>query len=366
MSGEEVIDNNNTGDTTAATEESFDVSGILPAGSAAEADAGLTTADDDDVKPAETTAETPEAKTVEATNETDEADDKKTEETPVVEATKPKPVAQKRDYSGFDPEDAKILSDAPNKTFNMLKERLPLLYAERDKAKQLEQQLADLKHQTDGKTIPQQWQEHPEAYTLSPEYKLLTKQYQQADFEENYWRKSLVDIEQDGQWTPLKGYDAQGQPIFGQPIAATPEAKIALLQTLTETSRIKEQTQDKAKTMQESFKTNYTQAQHNLEQFADEKIKTLIPEIQPKKEHEDIFIQALPKAFQGHPVSQFAAKLFSIVINQGTMLKTYRDKEQRTSKNQRDARRAGPKLANGLAGTSKGNADDFFSVEGLM
>lgn len=252
----------------------------------------------------------------EVTDDAEEVQRKETLDTKTVkvEQTTEKPaqlpVKQARDYTIFDQKDVQALKRCDNITFNMLKARLVELYAERAQAKELKTEVEKLK----SGALPDAYYEHPEAFTLSKEYRQLSNQYSRTDFESQHYQRQLAAIKRGEKWTEITGYDQRGNPQLAEHEPG-PEAEIAVLSQYNSLERDKQSLIGAVTQYQQSFINGHKASIANLKQATEQNISKLPAEYQPndddKKLYMTAFKQAAP-AFANHPLVDHAATLFAL------------------------------------------------------
>lgn len=73
---------------------------------------------------------------------------------------------------------------------------------------------------------PQAFYQHPEGYTLLPEYRKIGEDIDFASRELTFWKQQLINIRQGKDWHMLTGFDAQGNPMVRGPMKPTDEHEI--------------------------------------------------------------------------------------------------------------------------------------------
>jgi len=124
------------------------------------------------------------------------------------DVTPPQPAG--RDYSVFEPQDVELMKKLPNHLFNAMKERYT-------QVKEIATQNAKLNErikQIESGALPESYVQHPQAYTLSPEYTQAAQLHNQAQFEVGIVEKAINAIEMGLPYQVLTGYDAQDNPVF--------------------------------------------------------------------------------------------------------------------------------------------------------
>jgi len=277
-------------------------------------------------------------------------------------------VPPKRDYSKFDPEDAKILKTLHNRAFDYFSKRLLSVKQTEQEKQEALAQVKQVTEQAQGKILPSAWYEHPDAYMLAPDYQALNQKYDKISFESDHWQEQLIAIKEGRQWTRLLGYNRQsGQPVFSDPIDPSPSAEIGVLNAFNSMETAKQQIQSEALKLQTEFKDQYQQGSTFIDQALEKNIVKLMPELKPRKEQLDAFSQLMPKVYIGHPLLKLAANLFAIATNQANVISSLRGGVNSQAAIQQDKRRAGPGAIKtvGGAGKTDNNSEviDFESID---
>jgi len=128
-----------------------------------------------------------------------------------------------RDYNGFDAETVAALKRMPNESYNVVHKQL--------------REFEQLKQQKVGSYL-----QHPQAYTLSPEYAQASAMVGQAEYEIQHYEQQLLNIRAGKDWTVLTGFDQKtGQPIVSPAQKASDESDIRVANTLSQLSQQAEQ-----------------------------------------------------------------------------------------------------------------------------
>lgn len=294
-------------------------------------------------------------------------DDKQEKEKVDTESKQQPPTSkQKRDYSKFTEEDQALLRKLPNSIYDKLKVRLQDIYEKENTLKELQEKVVEYQKIAEGKGVPENWHESPDAYTLTPEYRSISDQFDKVAFEEDHWRQQLTNVKSGQPITPLQGYDKDGNPVYGAQIESQPQHEVALLSYLQNSALKKQQLQQEATAIQTNFINGYKQA-HAFIDVAKNKFNALPKDLQPKKEHIDSFMSQIPAAYKNNPAMQLAAAIYSVAVNQEAMIKALRANSSTVTKNNLDAKRAGPRIqaSSKATKTSANSANDIVDMDEL-
>lgn len=252
----------------------------------------------------------------------------------------------KRDYTGLTKEEIDYLKKLPNGVFNHVAPLMKKINEERASWKPKQDEYE--KYKKDPTRVPDNWYEHPEAYTLSPKFADLSKKYQQTDFEARHWEQQLINLRTAKAFVPLEGYDAKtGEYKFGAEVKDINDIDAARLevqmqQVINRANILKQNYNGEAEKLRGEFSAQH-QAISTYYDKADEMIKTLPQQFQPKEEHMKKFEDVLHPSHKGTGVGKLLSKMYSIIINQGVALAEYNKAKQTSIKNNLDNKAAGPK-----------------------
>lgn len=271
----------------------------------------------------------------------------------------------KRDFSVFDDEDKEIAKLAPNKTFDLLKERLPKLYAFKKQAEDQKQEIEKLKAQLGGKYIPDAWAEHPEAYTLGDEYRQLDGQYRRIDFEVKHWQDQMRALKRGESWRTLTGFDEKGNPILSEPIEGTPEHEVAISGAINDASFARQQVLQQANQIKDNFKNIHTQATSVVKDYLIKAVDKLPAEQKPAKEDVELFIKNIPPQFRGNVMTEVSANLFGVIKKLSGELAKLKSSQNKVAAIASDAKAAGPKVTKATGSGKSPKKDDTIDFEDI-
>jgi hypothetical protein len=277
-----------------------------------------------------------------------------------VEPEPPKPVEAARDYSAFDPDDVEILKKAPNHVFEALKARLPKLYEEKNKKKELEARLQQLEQNA----VPQQWYEHPSAFVLHPKYNEISTKLSRAEFEARHYNEQAAAVENGAdKFSIVEGYDPKtGEPILKeQTIDPKNQTKIknVLLGTAMQLTGMQQKLREEVDGFATSFKNNYERLVQDMRKhedvhfpfFAETPEKPLSPEI---KQAMQAVEQLMPPEMGNNPLRSYVIKsgaLNILLVNKIKQLEAQLNGKAEAAK---ETKLAGPS-ASEMAGSPTGN-----------
>lgn len=218
-----------------------------------------------------------------------------------------------RDYTQFDDEGKKVLKRAPNAVFAYTEKLNKSLKEIQEKFTQKEQELNKVK---EGR-IPDSYLDHPEAYTLTPEFRTAAQNHQLDQFEEQHWASQLERIHQGAGWKNLEGYDQQGNPVYKDipplkdadgDVIINNKAIVHATQMLQAATQMRhtsatqlQQLVGSYRQLQQQVTSKYTEFEH--QSFPG--LKELKPEL---KNDLDRVVKSYPPEIQRNPLAQYIAK----------------------------------------------------------
>lgn len=280
-------------------------------------------------------------------------------ETPVVPTTKPS-----RDYSTFDEEGQRVLKRAQNDVFD---------YAKKLQIKVKEQEALLTKTQKEFEAakqgrLPESWTDHPEAFTLSPEYKTVAADYEQDSFEESHWAEVLERIEEGKAWKNLVGYDKNGRPQFEtvEPrknsdgdIILDVKSKIAVQRALQTAGMNKMQTMGRLQSVVQGFKSTVEGSRREVEEFEHKSFPGLKEPSEELKKEIESAVSRLPQAIQRSPAAKLIAKGSLLVNALSQRIKTLEAELAKGQTIAADRKLAGPGSAELTAASSAGKSNEL-------
>lgn len=250
----------------------------------------------------------------------------------------------KRDYSKFKPEDQAYLRHTNNRVFNLLKDRLAKVYEIEEQNKKLQEDLTKAK----SGALPDRYFEHPEAYTLSPEYQQLNRQYSRVDLETQHYRQQLINVEQGEKWQYIQGYTKDGQPVLSDPLEASPQAKVELLTMVNQAQTIQSNILQQANALKINFAQKHVNSAQSLEQATQAKINSLPQNMKPTDEDIQAYQKALSQAapvYADHPMVKHAAQLYGVIQALVRTLNSFKQQNAQQVVVASDRKAAGPRLS---------------------
>jgi len=288
------------------------------------------------------------------------------EDREIVEEPQTKPGA--RNYDDFDESERPLLKQMSNAAFEKYSKN-------RKEMVEAKQQLEELRTKTPDSKLPENFHEHPEAYTLSPEYREAADNYTKAQTEYGHWKQQLINVRNGEAWRGIDGYNADGQMVSGkQAYKATQSSEIDIESALQEAKNFMNQFGQQASHIQDNYSQIYNNAQNMLSEeqkkyfeweVNDEKLKREVDIPDGKKatigDIKKGFFDAMPGNFQKHPVTNLASNLYVTLQLYASELGKLKKQLDVSETNKKDSRRVEPR--SGRKAESVDSDDEIFSVD---
>ena len=288
------------------------------------------------------------------------------EDREVVEESQTKP--ESRNYDDFDEAERPLLKQMSNAAFEKYSKN-------RKEMVEAKQQLEELRGKSPEAKTPENLHEHPEAYTLSPEYREAANNYGKAQTEYNHWKKQLINVRNGEAWHGIDGYNGNGQMVSSkQAYKATQSSEIDIESALQEAKNFMNQFGQQASHIQDNYSQIYNNAQNMLSdeqkkyfewEVNDEKLKSEVAIPDGKKatigDLKRGFFDAMPGNFQKHPVTNLASNLYVTLQLYASELGKLKKQLDISETNKKDSRRVEPR--SGRKSESASSDDEIFSVD---
>lgn len=258
---------------------------------------------------------------------------------PIKAATEIPPAA--RNYEGFDPVETKALKNMKNEHYTYMSAKLREYKAAETAKVELGKKLAETEKLLTDRGTPPSWYDHPEAYTLTPEFQELSSRFENMSAERSHYENQLVAIKEGREYTMILGYNKAGQPVQSQPIKPSNQSEVQLMGLLQQYGAGEADIRAKVAGLQGNFRQTHDSAARDILKGLDDRIATLIPELRPVEKDWELFSAVIPKPFQGHPMTKFSEKLYGITIKQAAMLAKLMEAQKTASKVSADVVAAG-------------------------
>lgn len=205
---------------------------------------------------------------------------------------------QPRTLDDIPEEDRPIFKNMSNDSFNKLKP----IYLEHKRLKEENEQLKTKKPEGAASIYG-----HPEAFTLTKEYKAHSRDYTLADQIKTHWATQVARISRGEKWQDLDLDPKTGKLIISEPKESNAEAEVIAGDNL---QMAREQLSE-AKGKLKGFIDNYDSTYKNDLQVVTSAIDKYFPgysaKDHPTQEIQKAVIEALPPSFRDNPVSQLLA-----------------------------------------------------------
>jgi hypothetical protein len=230
------------------------------------------------------------------------------------------------------------------------------------------------------KTKDGQFMQHPNAYTLDPQYSQLQEDVFYYNKETEYWQEQLAKVKNGDTWQPIKGWTKDGQPVAGEatPASAVAEEQIRLMMNRCYTAT--EAKQNELKQFAGNYKQRLTTDTKAINEerarrfgwVADPKILEATVEIEPglvktvKQVREDL-ISLFPPYMRNTQGVEVAADLFAALQIFGEENRALKAGKQVAEIKAEEVTRAEPTSRNSLVegGGGRVNGVKEFSLAGL-
>lgn len=258
-----------------------------------------------------------------------------------------------RDYSGFDDNERKLFRGMSNEAYD----KLAPIYREykevKTKLDAKDQEIANLKKSSG--ELPSNYFSHPEAYTLSSEYKNTKNYYDKASLELQHWEEQLANVESGKPWRDLD-VDKKGNYVTSNPIEITDnnrgQVKSQLLGYITQARLAINESVGKLK----NISTSHVQRAQALTSTLKQKEEEFFPAYKDTTfkgwSHANYFLENLPQEIKdSNPLSSIAAKLYATVVLQNSTIAEMKQQASIKQEIKQDQRRAGPTGSSFTGGT---------------
>jgi hypothetical protein len=268
--------------------------------------------------------------------------------------------SKNRNYDGISAEDAAFLKKQPNRVFEAV---APIA---REKAS-LAAKVAELtgkveQFQKDPNRVPDNWYENEQAFQLTPEYKQINTQYSRWETEGSHWQRQLAKINagadtwQNLGWSKERGYFLTDPAQVPTDMDKRADLVAQMTQAKDKASFEMNSLQTKVGVLQNTFKERYDGYKTYYDEPIKERFGALPKELQPTKEHEDLYKSFVHPLDADKPQTALAAKMFSVLVNQGKVINFLRGQQTTKKMIADDAKAAGPQNRTSQnGGSSSGN-----------
>jgi hypothetical protein len=291
-----------------------------------------------------------------------ESKQEEVKETPVI--TLPQKPGS-RNYLGLDDSEKAIFKKMNNDAYNKL---YPVYIQSKDYSKII--QAKDQEIQTIRKNsteLPSSYLIHPEAFTLSPEYRNTKAVYDAASFESRHWEQQLANIESGREWQDLNIDQKTGQYVTSDPMGVDNsnrgQVKALLMGYMTQARlAINDQHNKLSK-----FVTGYQERNRGLINTVQQKEQEFFPAYKDPNfkgwKPANEFLSNLPQELkEGNPITSIAAKLYATVVLLQEQVVDLQNQQKKRIEIKEDQRKAGPTVSSFSSGgivKAQPTMDDF-------
>jgi len=265
-----------------------------------------------------------------------------------------------RDYSGLSEDEKKWFSRMSNDAFNNLK---PIFLEYKKFPDTLKGKNTEIEQLKQGKVqLPSSYYDHPEAYTLTPEWNQKLNAFNTANTAEQHLMKQLIKIKKGEDWEPLIENEHGIQRLSAKPVIEGDE-----FQVQSQLNHV-QQFSFKVRSELEGFSNDWKSKHKAAVDYIEEAATKLFPDFD-KPDHPTAKLQKqieekIPESFRHHPLT----KLVKFLAGQNALLNNRLTKMQGDVKAKSDAAKdtqaSGPKKGETTTGATKAKKgipsfDDF-------
>lgn len=286
---------------------------------------------------------------------------------PVVQKHEHEPIVPKTtekkeyDYTGFNDQEVTVLKN--------------MSVQSRDYVTKMLKEKKELEKHKDG-----QFLQHPDAYTLDPQYSKLQEDVYYYNKETEYWQEQLAKVKSGDKWQPIKGWTKDGKPVAGEDSEPSAIAEEQIRLMMNRCYNATEAKQGELKQFTTNFKTRInTDAKAIQDERArrfgwvsNPKILESPVEIEPGmvksvKEIREDLVSLFPPYMRNTQGVEVAADLFAALQIYGQEIRELKAGKQVAEVRAEEVTRAEPTSRNTPVNDNKGriNGVKEFSLSGL-
>ena len=241
--------------------------------------------------------------------------------------------------------DKALLKKTSNETFEYILPRLEENIKLKDKVTKLEQQQAASSKLAPG-DIPKSYFQHPEAVTLTPQYRSALKEYKDYQFEASHWSKQLVAIEKGEDWEGLNYDPKTGKYTSAGMVPASVESKVEITRLLSNVESHARQKIRDINVLQDTFANRRTQIVDKYKVAEDQYFPDFKGDTYPEKKHYDALLNQLhADGLEDNILAPILAKAYAFIIRGQAVVKELEGKLAAKESIQSDRLKAGPTTA---------------------
>lgn len=246
-----------------------------------------------------------------------------------------------RDYSGFTNRQVKLLKRLDKGRFEVIGKEWRELNGVKDKAVALAVELEQQKKLLTEGGIPAQWYEHPDAYTLSKEFRDISTQYSRITEQDTFYQQQLLAVRGGQPWHAILGYDQQGNPRYSNQMQPSDQAALQLERTLQDLSVQRGQLEGRSTALQTQFKQQHQNGATNIKAGVQSYIDRLDASLKPLPQDVEAIMKEIPAVYKDHPLAHGYGQLGAVIFQQARELKRLKDEKTQETKIAADRRLAG-------------------------
>lgn len=211
-----------------------------------------------------------------------------------------------RDFTGFTDQEAKLLRDMRNESYEFVAPQLRELKKVKEVIAKKDNEIATLRS---GKTIlPDTYYEHPQGFVLSPEFNGASNLLNIYSDVQTHWEAQLAAIRKGEKWKDINYNKATGSLEYGAEHEATAEDEAKVFGYLHHTINNVSQSQAKVWNLQNEFKARHTQAVETVRGAEKQYFGVFDDPNHPLQAMIKDITNMFPPEFRNNPVTSLAAK----------------------------------------------------------
>lgn len=158
----------------------------------------------------------------------------------------------KRDYTGLDAEEVELFKNMSRQSYDKLRPIYDAYKKHGFDTKKFEELAAQLDEQRKFR-----YHEHPDAYTLSDEYKQAQQIAQSIETVSNFWDEQLAALRGGSKEVSVLVRDAKGYLVPSAPIPVTPQVEAEILRNIAKVAADGQAAKQELETLRSSYRSQY-------------------------------------------------------------------------------------------------------------
>lgn len=263
----------------------------------------------------------------------------------VKEQVAAKPAKVERDLTGFSDDEQKVLRGMSNEAWSFVSPKLKEHQALAKTLSDKDKLIADLK--VGKQMMPESYYEHPNAFTLTPEYNNSLQVLNIASAVQAHWKEQFVRIRQGEKWQDVDINPKTGALVKGAMKEADANSEAEVMEYMNFAAKQVEKNRDNILTMQAGFKEKHNNAVNVLRDAEDKHFAAYKDPNHPYAPVMKTIANGIPEQLRNSPLAGLLVKSSTAVIQLGNLVKELQAKlaagnGASTAKTASDKRHAGP------------------------